>query len=363
MLAMRPTPSESEAAAALAAARRLLILTEGMLGVFTAKTATCLLRYRPHDVVGLLDSVAAGASTRAVLGVDVERPVLATLAEALALRPDALVIGIAPRGGGLPPAWRAIVRDAVDAGLHVLSGLHTMLAGDAELRALARRRGVALVDLRQPPAGLRLPPEPGARAPRAARVVLTVGSDCNVGKMTASAEIVRAAGRRGLDAVMAATGQTGMLIAGGGIAVDRVPSDFVAGATDMLIERAGVRDWIVVEGQGALAHPAYSGVTLGLLHGARPDALVICHHVGREAIRGYDVPIPGPKALCGRYETAAGWCAPTRVVAVALNGHGAAPEAVAACVERVRRETGLVAVDPLADADRLVTAIATALGD
>jgi uncharacterized NAD-dependent epimerase/dehydratase family protein len=315
------------------------------------------LRYRGDEVVAILDSTAAGSSTSQLLGVDTDRPVVADLESGLRHRPDTLVIGIAPRGGGLPSAWRTLVLAAIDAGLDIVSGLHTMLADDGEIAARAAARGVELVDLRRPPRELRLPREAGEPPRSPPRVILTVGSDCNVGKMTAALEIVHAARARGVNAVMAATGQTGILIAGGGIAVDRVVADFMAGATEQLIDELGMADWVVVEGQGALLHPAYSGVVLAILHGARPDAMVICHHVGRHRISGYDVPIPGPARLLAIHEEAAAWVSPARVAAFALNAHGAVPEEVEAYVDRVRRETGRVAADPLTAGDALVEAI------
>ncbi len=309
-------------------------------------------------MVGVLDSAAAGRTLGDVLGIPHPAPVVATLEAGLDLHPDTLLIGIAPRGGGLPAPWRAILIGAISAGLDVMSGLHVFLADDAELASLAARRGVELIDLRRPPAEIKLPREAHAPRPHARPlVILTVGSDCNVGKMTAALEIVKAARQAGIDASFGATGQTGILIAGGGIAVDRVVADFIAGATEAVIDDLGPVEWVVIEGQGSLLHPAYSGVTLGLLHGARPDAMILCHHVGRTRIEGYEVSLPPPAALVRLYEEAASWVAPAPVVGFALNGRGAPPEVLIEYAARCHRETGLVAVDPLVEAPRLVTAI------
>jgi uncharacterized NAD-dependent epimerase/dehydratase family protein len=332
-------------------------LAEGSLGVFSAKTAVCLLRYRGPEVVAVLDSTTAGRPLRALVGIDHPAPVVATLEEGLRSGADTLVIGIAPRGGGLPAAWRETIARAIDAGLDVVSGLHFFLTDDAELATRAAKRGVALIDLRRPPADLRLPRSAGAPPPQPRPwVLLTVGSDCNVGKMTAALEVARAAQAAGIDAAFGATGQTGILLAGRGIAVDRVISDFVAGATEQLIDELGPVAWAVVEGQGSLLHPAYSGVTLGLLHGARPDAMILCHHVGRTRIDGYDVNLPPLPEIVRLYEAAAAWVQPAPVVGLALNGHGASPEALAALAAGFEAATGLPAVDPLVHAGRLVTA-------
>lgn len=338
--------------------RRFCVLAEGALGVFSSKTAVGLLRYRRSEVVAVIDSKSAGQTLGQVLGFEHPAPIVGSLAEARAHRPDALLIGIAPRGGGLPGPWRAVIREAITAGLDVVSGLHLFLADDPELGPLAEVHRVTLTDLRRPPGAIPLPREAGQPAPHPRPfVVLTVGSDCNVGKMTAALEITRAAGTAGIDAAFGATGQTGILLAGRGVAVDRVIADFIAGATEQVIDELGPVAWAVVEGQGSLLHPAYSGVTLGLLHGARPDAMILCHHVGRTRIDGYGVPLPGMAELVHLYETAAAWVAPAPVVGLALNGVGAPPGALSALAAAFEAETGRPAVDPMVGADRLVEAL------
>jgi uncharacterized NAD-dependent epimerase/dehydratase family protein len=315
-------------------------------------------------VVAVIDSQHAGRTLGEVLGFEHPAPIVGSLTAALAWSPSGLLIGIAPRGGGLPPAWRAVIREAIAAELDVVSGLHVFLADDPELGPLARARGVELVDLRRPPAALRLPREAGAAGPHPRPfVLLTVGSDCNVGKMTAALEITRAARAAGIEAAFGATGQTGILLAGRGIAVDRVISDFVAGAAEQIIDELGPVEWAVVEGQGSLIHPAYSGVTLGLLHGSRPDAMILCHHVGRTRIDGYGVPLPPLRELVRLYETAAGWVQRAPVVGLALNGVGAEPGALAALAAQFEAETGLPAADPLIGAERLVAGVRAARGE
>jgi uncharacterized NAD-dependent epimerase/dehydratase family protein len=335
----------------LGKARRLALLAEGRFTPLDAKTAVGVLRYRAGEVAAVLDATRAGRTAAACVGVGGAVPVVADVEAAATLGADGLLIGVAPQGGELPEAWRATVRAALERGWDVFSGLHVFLADDAELAALARAHGARLVDVRRPPAARRI--AAGRAATLGATVVLTVGSDCNVGKMTAALELVRALEAEGGRATFVATGQTGVFIAGRGVVVDAVVADFVAGEVEALVlEAARDGDIVVVEGQGALHHPAYSGVTLALLHGACPAALVLCHQEGRDRIRvGGDTeagwPIPPLRELVEAYQTAAGWLRPAKVVGVALNTSGVdEPTGRAAC-GRATRDTGLPASDPV----------------
>jgi uncharacterized NAD-dependent epimerase/dehydratase family protein len=324
---------------------RFVILTEGHLGIFSAKTATSMMRYRPQEVVAVLDSRFAGQTAREALGVPCDAPVVATLEVALSLQPTALLIGIAPQGGQLPADWRAIIHAALEAGLDVVSGLHVFLADDPELAAAARARGRQLIDLRRPPEGQPIA-HARARNTRALRV-LTVGSDCNAGKMVTALEITGAALAAGRAARFIATGQTGMLVAGSGITIDRVPGDFMAGFVEEMVLQSGDADAIVVEGQGSLIHPAYSGVTAALLHGALPDAMVLCHVPGRQTLRNQEQPIPPLPELIAWYEAFLRPLHPGRVVAVALNGSGLTDDGIQTAVRAAEAETGLPAADPI----------------
>ena len=342
---------------------RLCILVEDSLTSSQPKTASCVVRFRPDDVVALLDSHSVGLDAAPWLGVEVAPPVVATIADAVALGANALLIGIAPRGGGLPEEFRAVIRDALLAHLHVISGLHVFLADDAEYAALAASRGVELLDLRRPPDLLSLPPEQSTPWP--GPVVHTVGSDCAVGKMTVSLLLAQALAARGWGAVMGATGQTGILLTGWGIATDRVIADFGAGATHAIVEEGFRRGrCVVVEGQGSIVHPAYSGVTMSLLHGARADALVLVHDPTRTTIRGYDVPIPPLPALIALYEQLAAPVKPVRVVAIALHTGALDAGAAAAIRTAIARETGLPTVDPVRDGtDVLADAVQRGLAE
>jgi D-glutamate N-acetyltransferase len=335
----------------LGAPRRLAILAEGQFSRLDAKTAVGVLRYRPNEVAAILDSTRAGHTAASCVGVGGECPVVADVSAAAALGADSLMIGIAPRGGALPEAWRGVVRDALVRGWDVLSGLHVFLADDPEFEALAARHGGRLLDVRRPDVPRVVASGRAARVD--AFVVLTVGTDCNVGKMTASLELARALRSRGRSCAFVATGQTGIFIADHGVAIDAVPADFAAGAIETLvIEAAREADVVLVEGQGALHHPGFSGVTLSLLHGACPAAMVLCHEAARSSIRRSELAddasrIPPLADVLAAYENAAAWFKPAPVVGIALNtselGEAAAREACA----RASAETGRPATDPV----------------
>ena len=249
-----------------------------------AKTAHGVIRYGADDVVVVIDPASAGRRVRDVLPyLESDAPIVGSVAEALQFLPTALLIGTAPKGGGLPPAWRGAVLEAIAAKLEVVSGLHELLDRDREFHNASRAAGTAIWDVREPPD---VPLFGGDAYAVGAPIVLTVGNDCAVGKMTVSLELVRAANAAGRNARFVPTGQTGVLIAGWGISVDRVISDFAAGAAEQLVlyaAREGA-DLIVVEGQGAINHPAYAAVTLSLMTGAAPDALVLVCDPSRKTI-------------------------------------------------------------------------------
>src|SRR4029077_19189948 len=201
--------------------------------------------------------------------------------KAVEFRPTTALVGVVTQGGYFPPAWMELLRTCVEHGLDIENGLHVFLADDPELSPLAAERGVEMRDLRRPPADLST--ATGENLAVDATIVLTVGSDCAIGKMTVSCELDLEARRRGLSSVFVPTGQTGMVIGSWGIAVDAVVSDFLAGAAERLVGEGRARggELLWVEGQGAIQHPVYSGVALGLYHGSVPHLLVLCHEVGR----------------------------------------------------------------------------------
>lgn len=326
----------------------MLLLTEGQLGVFSSKTAVSVLRYRPDDVAGILDSTRAGQDLGPIVPGVKNVPIFASVEDAVAAgaNPDAILIGVAPVGGALPPAMRKHVVDGLRAGMSIVSGLHALLNDDRELAALAKYHQAKLHDVRDF-AHLDRIGRGRARQTRAKRVLL-VGTDCNCGKMVAALELRKAAVAAGLDAAFVATGQTGIMIEGWGIAIDHVLSDFVAGAAEMLVEQVADRQIVFLEGQGSITHPAYSGVTLSLLHGSCPDAMVIVHRPDREYHSGWtDCPVAPIERQIALYEQALAPLHPGKVVAVAVNTAGMPPAAADAAVRDVADHTGLPAADPV----------------
>jgi uncharacterized NAD-dependent epimerase/dehydratase family protein len=322
--------------------RRLLILAEGhSADPHFGKTARGVLRYRPEQVVAVLDSERAGELQDGV-------PIVGSVDEALHFQPTTALVGVATQGGRFPPAWRELLKQSIAAGLDLENGLHEFISDDAELVELARRSAVELRDLRRPPPGLNVPT--GENLTHSAKVVLTVGSDCAIGKMTVSLELDAEARRRGIASEFVPTGQTGIAIAGWGISVDAVIADFIAGAAEQLVlegvARGGEVLW--VEGQGSLLHPAYSGVTLGLVHGSAPHAFVLCHQAGHSAVDDDErFPIPPLAELVELHERLALVARPARVAAIALNTRELDETAARAAIAAAEAETGVPADDPV----------------
>lgn len=341
----------------MSAYRRILLLTEGSLGVFTSKTATVLLRFRGEDVVGVIDSAYAGRDLTEIIPGAAERPIFGDVPAAADLEPDALFVGIHPAGGALPATFRQHIAAALSAGIDLVSGLHTQLGHDAEFRAAAERSGAELIDLRRPPQRLRI--ATGRAKSTRCRRVLTVGTDGNVGKMVTALMLTRSARAQGHDARFVATGQTGIMIAGKGVAIDAVVSDFAAGAVEQLVLDESDGDVCFIEGQGAIGHPGFSGVTLAIVHGACPDAMVLVHHAGRTHHRTEGAgPLPPLRAQWEAYEAAAGLLHPARIVSVALNSHGVSRSVVRSQARSIEAEFGVPAVDPLRDGcDALLSAV------
>ena len=340
------------------AARRILILGEGFSDdAHYGKTMRGIVRYGPDPVVAILDSKRPGAIHEGI-------PIVGAVEDALPYEPTVAVVGVATQGGRFPPAWRELLKQCIAAGLDVESGLHEFVSEDPELTELALERGVELRDLRKPPEGLSVPT--GANLEIDAAIVLTVGSDCAIGKKTVAVELDREARGRGLASVFVPTGQTGIAIAGCGIAADAVVADFLAGAAEQLVVEGARRggEILFVEGQGSLVHPMYSGVTLGLVHGAAPHLLVLCHSAGATEIEGSPGhAIPPLPELVELHERIALPARKATVACVALNTAGVEDDEEAlAAIASVAEETGLPTDDAVRfGAQHLLDALLTRL--
>ena len=332
--------------------RRIAILAEGAFTWRTAKTATGVIRYGKDPVVAVIDSSHAGKDVSQALDahIGIGIPMVQDIHEALIYQPDTLMIGIAPVGGALPSSWRWQLLTAIEAGLDIISGLHFFISDDEELRTAAEKYSVTIWDVRRPPDKSRvaelIPHRPGSHT------ILMVGSDCAVGKMTVALELDREANNRGLNSAFVATGQTGIMISGNGLPVDRIISDFVAGMVEeMVIDFTNKHDWVFVEGQGALNHPGYSPVTLGLIHGSMPEAMIFCHKAGTTEIEGYNHCLfPSLNRMIQLNEDTVSWVRPERpskVVGLAVMTLGLNEQEARDTLKQAADETGLPATDVL----------------
>ncbi len=295
--------------------RRLVVLTQGFARTLKAKTATCILRYRPEQVVAVLDSHEAGLTAQDLFGVGGDIPVVASLDQVEGA--DTLLIGIATPGGVLPESLRQVILEAIYKGLNVESGLHTFLGEDPEISQAAQQAGVTLNDVRK-----------NNERDVSNRKDLndtclrlhTVGHDCSVGKMIVSVELTLALKKAGHDAKFVATGQTGIMVEGDGIPIDCVVADFINGAAEKLVLQNQHHQIILVEGQGSLVQPRYSSVTLGLYHGCVPHGIFMCYEMGRTQVYGMEhLTIPPLKDIIHLYETAADPRHPCKVIGIAMN--------------------------------------------
>jgi uncharacterized NAD-dependent epimerase/dehydratase family protein len=328
--------------------RRIAILAEGSFSLLDAKTASGVIRYSPHETVAVIDSTKAGRTVQDVLGFGGAIPVVSGIAEALERKPEVLLIGIAPMGGQFPSTWRKIITYALDSGLEIWNGLHAFMSDDEEFSRHAAAAGTRIWDVRKPPANLSCGE---ARALKArAFIVLAIGSDCNVGKMTTCLELQKCARERGYKAAFVATGQTGILIAGDGTPLDAIPGDFMSGEVERLVMQCDAEgaDVIFVEGQGAVLHPGFGAVTLGLLLGAMPDSFVLVHQPTRTNHRpDCDVEIPPLSHVIDVYEHLMTWYKAPKVAAIALNTHDLSSNDSQRAVEDVKQSTGLPVTDPV----------------
>ncbi len=304
--------------------------------MLAAKVALGIRQWRPENCVGQLRMPGCMA--------DCGLPEMG-VAEAVAAGARTLVVGVANRGGVIAPGWIAVLKAALEAGLDLAAGLHNRLADVPELAETAARLGRALHDVRVPDRAYPI----GNGAKRSGKRLLPVGTDCSCGKMYTALAIEAELRARGLPATFRATGQTGILITGAGVPLDAVVADFIAGAVESLSPDADPEHWDVIEGQGSLLHPSFAGVTMGLIHGAQPDALVLCHEPTRTHLRGLPhYPVPSLEATMELSLRAARLTNPAAIfVGVSVNTHALSPEDAAATLKRIAAQTGLPAVDPV----------------
>lgn len=322
-----------------------ILLHQGISSV-SGKTGLSVLRYSQASVVAAIDLENAGKSVKELTGIDREVPIVASLKEALAYQPNVLLIGIAPSGGALPVAWIEEVKEALKAGLSIVNGLHTPIAAYAN-SSDSLAPGQWIWEIRQEPPNLGIA-KAKART-LACQRVLTVGTDMAVGKMSASIELHKAAERWGMRSKFLATGQTGVMISGGGIALDAVRVDFAAGAVEqMVLEAAGDRDILYIEGQGSLLHPG-STATLPLIRGSQPTALILVHRAGQTTIHNCpDIKIPPLKDVIQLYEAVArgaGAFDRVKVTGIALNTKQLDDNLAQRAIAQVEDETQLPCTD------------------
>ena len=261
--------------------KRFVVLCHDAFNYIKNKTGNMLIRYRPDEVVAVIDREKVGSNCEEEVGVGGDTPVLANFNASLHLKPDTLVIGNATQGGFISEEYRQEIINAINAGCDVISGMHQFLNDDDDLRSRAEERGVQLIDLRMPPNPPHFPT--GSWQNRKIPVLLIVGTDCDTGKMTTAWELSKRLKDRGRKIEFIGTGQTGILLSGSGVPIDAVKADFMAGEIEYLIDNVpNDTELIIVEGQGALTNQFYAGVTLGLMHGAMPDYMLMTHDPTRD---------------------------------------------------------------------------------
>ena len=300
-----------------------------------AKTAQGIVDWRPEWCLGQIRLEGCKAD----LGI----PDM-TVAEAAGRGARTLLVGVANAGGVLPEHWTSVIVEAIEAGMDVASGLHTRLESIPAIRGAAERNGRQLFNVRH--SDQRFATGKGTRRP--GRRLLTVGTDCSVGKKYTALALEKEMRARGMDADFRATGQTGVFISGRGVAIDAVVADFISGAVEWIAPAADPAHWDLIEGQGSLYHPSFAGVSLGLLHGAQPDAFVVCHEPTRSTMRGVQHPLPSIQEVidltvrCGQLTNPG-----IRPVGIAINTKAYGEDEARACLEAAAKAHGLPATDPI----------------
>ncbi|HEY9696628.1 MAG TPA: DUF1611 domain-containing protein [Trichocoleus sp.] len=327
---------------------RLAILLHEGTQSSKGKTGISLLRYSENPIVAVVDYACPGQSLSALTGIAKDIPIVASVIDSLAYQPTVLAIGIAPSGGALPDAWRQEIKQAVEAGLSIVNGLHTPMSTDPALRELLQPQQW-IWDVRQEPAGLTVGTGQARLLPSLR--VLTVGTDMSVGKMSTSLELYKASSKRGLRSEFLATGQTGLMLGHDGVPLDAVRIDFASGAVEQIVMHHGYdKDILHIEGQGSLMNPA-STATLPLIRGSQPTHLILVHRARQTHIHNFPhVPIPPLSKVVQVYETVAtagGSFAPAPIAGIALNTFHLTETEAQQAIEQAQLETGLPCTDPI----------------
>jgi uncharacterized NAD-dependent epimerase/dehydratase family protein len=336
--------------------RRYILFAEDCFGLFTSKISASLIRYKSSLCVAVVDSSQAGLTVQDVLGYGGPIPIVAKVEDAQHLQPEVLVVGKGLHSADLPPGWKSPIMTAMQSGLHIINCIHFRLASDPDLAQAARDHDITIWETKDPPI---VPLNKARTLDLNTWIIHTCGSDSNIGKKTTGLQLYFEATRRGIKTGFAATGQSGMLISGHGIAIDGVPGDFMGGAAEQVVlEAAPGNDWVIVEGQGSLNHIAVSGVALAILHGALPHVLVFCHRLGLERTKFNDTPIIPIPELIRLNEELTVFERPAKVAVISVNSAGLSDAEYERHARELEDQTGLPVTDPCRDdASRLVEAL------
>jgi uncharacterized NAD-dependent epimerase/dehydratase family protein len=339
--------------------KKCVVFAEGCFGLFSSKVAASYLRYRHDQCVAVIDGTQTGKTVQDVLGFGGPIPIVKSVSGALHSKPEVLIIGKGLHSADFPPGWKDHLLEAMRNGLHIINCIHFRLDTDPDLARCAREHGITIWETKDPP----IVPLNKARTLELDNFIIhTCGSDSNIGKKTTALQVWEEAHRRGIKAGFAATGQSGMMITGHGIAIDGVPGDFMGGAVEKIVLDAAVgNDWVLVEGQGSLNHIGASGIALAILHGALPHVLVFCHRLGLERTKVWNTKILPIPTLIRMNEELTAFERPAKVVAIAVNGDGLSDRDFERAVKSLEDETSLPVVDPCRQgAGRLVDILAEA---
>ncbi len=325
--------------------KQIVILADKRFGPTTSKLANSVIRYLGYEVLAVIDSHHAGKTVQQVLGFGGEIPIYPDLEEALLFQPKTLIIGISPPGGQFPSDWYPVIISAIQNRMDIVSGLHEYLSDVVEFNVLADKYSVKLVDLRKftgPHVLAR-----GLAKNFRSKIILTVGTHGNVGKMTATIEVIKKLQEQGRSADWLPTGQIGILLKGRGIPADVIKGDFISGAVESSLARLdGNFEYLFVEGQGSLQHMAYSPVSLALLHGSLPDAMILCHRTD-VGVSEYGINTDDLNASIEMNERMLAFVKPSKVVGISINTYNLSEDRARKVIADAEKQTGLPVTDPV----------------